>query len=174
VKRERDDASVRGVPTSNPKAWSDAGSLPTEIFLPLVHYASQSLVTRYMQRESNAAGEYEDQDQDQDSGIPIVTEVDAESPTASSKSTSSAFVAQSSLDIHVEASHGRTAVKGQYLKWWYDIPVEGQGPREVEHTITITRLGGAIDLRRLEGRTRTMKERCWDGAVSMFARCCPQ
>ncbi|KAF8499340.1 glycoside hydrolase [Hysterangium stoloniferum] len=135
--------------------WKDPPDvMPTEIFLPLVHYASQSLVARSMMqhRGVGADGDYDGQDQDLGSNTPTdpdIDDIDFESPVSSYISATStlALAARSSLDVHVEVSHGRTEVEGQYLKWWYDVPARG----EVEYSVTITRLGGPIKFGEGEG-----------------------
>lgn len=46
------------------------------------------------------------------------------------------------LDVEVRVSAGRWAVEGQVLKWWYEVPAEGEPERE--YSIEVRRRGGAI------------------------------
>ncbi|GLB35626.1 putative cellulase (glycosyl hydrolase family 5) [Lyophyllum shimeji] len=46
------------------------------------------------------------------------------------------------VDVSVKVSAGRWEVQGQTLRWWYDVPKEGEESRE--HTIEITRRPGPI------------------------------
>jgi hypothetical protein len=57
------------------------------------------------------------------------------------------------VDVDVRVSAGRWEVAGQVLKWWYDVPEEGESTRE--YTIEIKRRGGVVKtaaMRRLEER----------------------
>ncbi|RDB19404.1 hypothetical protein Hypma_013606 [Hypsizygus marmoreus] len=46
------------------------------------------------------------------------------------------------VDLAVKVSDGRWEVDGQMLKWWYDVPKEGEGTRE--YTIEIKRRTGVL------------------------------
>lgn len=46
------------------------------------------------------------------------------------------------VDLDVKVSAGRWEVEGQTLKWWYDVPGEGEEPRE--YTIEVRRRTGVI------------------------------
>lgn len=52
------------------------------------------------------------------------------------------------VDIGVKVSSGRWSVEGQTLKWWYDVPKEGEP--SVEYTIEIRRRGGVIAIKDVE------------------------
>jgi len=106
-------------------------SLPTEIFVPLVHYASQELVARFLRREGIGEGEYEANFPDAFGHSTL---------NSASTSSVSTLVAQSSVDLDVHVSSGRWDIEGQTLKWWYDVPSES----DVEYTISITRSHGPI------------------------------
>lgn len=123
--------------------------LATEIFLPLVHYASRNLVARTLQRQSNTGGE----------------EYDEQSPDGSDQtsifsSSMSSIIAQASVDVDVEVSSGRWGVEAQTLKWWYDVPTDG----EVEYSITITRSHGPIQV-------EALSESCWDTLCPPARQC---
>ena len=123
--------------------------LPTEVFLPLVHFASQSLVTRTLQREANERGEYED------------ASPDSAEQTASLASSVSTLIAQSSVEVDVKVSHGRWEMDGQTFKWWYEVPTEG----EVEYSVIISRANGPIK------RVEVQSESCWDRFCPTSAQC---
>lgn len=65
------------------------------------------------------------------------------------------------LDIDVTVSAGRWTVHDQTVKWWYDVPAEGEPDRE--YTIEIRRAGGVI-------KTRDVEEA---GASWIFNQLCP-
>lgn len=141
----------------------DDAELPTEIYIPLVHYArrgilSQSLLaseTRLQceQREQaeqertepSTPAEYADGEAGAD-GDAVDGPAYRDSPAQSFSSASTLPAADASLvDVDVRVSAGRWAVEGQYLRWWYPVPAEGTGAI-VEHTIEIRRTGGPIRL----------------------------
>ncbi len=97
-------------------------NIMTEIYIPFVHFASDS------------------------------------SPESSGPQHGKAD-SQMKADVEVKVSHGKTSVKGQTLRWWYDVPKgaeiakEGRGQvmdqygiptLEREYTIEIKRKGGAL------------------------------
>ena len=115
---------------------------PTEIYLPLVHYAHPSLVaTTYGQ--SLAALEELGPD-----GEANVSRIFPPPPTPNGSSTTLVAVPPSLTDgpcplsIEVEVSDGKWEVCGQTLKWWYPVPQVGQDPKE--YTIKVKRAGGMI------------------------------
>lgn len=129
--------------------------LATEIFVPLVHYASDRIVS--------VADHNQDDDQDLDSVAGTVTPISlphgSHKPSVEDLSDSwrSATTSVSSpLALDVKASEGRWSVDGQVLRWWYPVPSEG----EQTYTITISRAGGAIKVARTPG--------FWD----LFRSCC--
>ena len=121
VRPEDAPAAARlGLPASV-GADADEAELPTEIFVPLVHYASDRVL-------ASAQGE--------DSAPP--------SPVIGAERTDllgQLIGGASLLALNVELSVGRWTIDGQTLKWWYPVPASGP-PRE--YTITIRRAGGAI------------------------------
>ncbi|EJD06242.1 glycoside hydrolase [Fomitiporia mediterranea MF3/22] len=111
--------------------------LPTEIFVPLVHYARQDIVSR-----SLIASLQNENSTDQDSESPSDGIEDLGSMTPASLMSSQTLPMSSLLDVDVRVSSGKWRVEGQYLRWWYSIPQEGEP--DLEHTIQITRSGGPI------------------------------
>lgn len=128
--------------------------LPTEIFVPLVHFASQSAVDQFMQREVPSEGVYDGPSAYRQSEVSI--------PTPTSTSSASTLVAQTSLSLDVEVSDGRWEVEGQTLKWWYDVPAEG----EVEYSISFQRSNGRIK--------QDVQPTCWDMLCPLDNGCCLQ
>jgi hypothetical protein len=114
---------------------------PTEIYLPLVHYAHSSLVARtYGQslatlEESGLHGEAD-------------TFQIFPPPAPNGSSTTLVAVPHSPTDgpcplsIDVEVSDGKWETHGQTLKWWYPVPQAGEEPKE--YTIKVKRAGGTI------------------------------
>lgn len=166
IDKARFKLTVRVSPEDRPVAVSDSdadehgksreASLPTEIFLPLVHFASKNIVERAW-----TTGEQ-------------VTEPDYDSsgsgsPIDGSTMSASTLVTQSTLDVYVEASAGRTELAGHVLKWWYDVPMDGEKP--VEYTISIKRTEGPI-------KTKQKEDSCWDQTwqcpMSILSMCYPQ
>ena len=115
---------------------------PTEIYLPLVHYAHSSLVTP-TQGQSLAALEELGPD-----GEANISRIFPPPPTPNGSSTTLVAVPPSPTDgpcplsIDVEVSDGKWEVCGQTLKWWYPVPQAGQGSKE--YTIKVKRTGGMI------------------------------
>ncbi|KAG8219159.1 glycoside hydrolase [Butyriboletus roseoflavus] len=121
--------------------------LPTEIFIPLVHFASDECVERSVAvraREERA-------------------ELDPDAVRSGSRSTDTLPLATSTLlgsgrekietdgyAMEVRVSEGRVEMDDgeQMLRWFYDVPVGG----EKEVSIEVTRVGGAIDWARVTRR----------------------
>ncbi|PCH38519.1 glycoside hydrolase family 5 protein [Wolfiporia cocos MD-104 SS10] len=129
-------------PRASGLALSDSEELATEIYVPLVHYAS----------DPSAAGFAE---QRCDTPDTISSASKGPTPFASrNASTVNLFstpapskphffsIDSESLALSVDVSAGRWRVEGQTLKWWYPVPAEGEPERE--YTITIKRSGGSI------------------------------
>lgn len=119
--------------------------LATEIYVPLVHFASADVVARF---DGDGQNDDDNDAQSQDrsrSSTPIDTVPN--SRRQSSLDLSASWRSGSSgkkgpLALSVSASEGRWAVEGQLLKWWYPVPSPGED--EKVYTITISRAGGAI------------------------------
>jgi hypothetical protein len=123
---------------------------PTEIYLPLVHYAHSSLVaTTYGQSLSSL-------DELGPDGEENISQVFPPPPDQNSSSTTLVAVPHSPTDgpcplaIDVEVSDGKWELRGQTLKWWYPVPQPGEEPKE--YIIKVKRSGGSI--KTLEERDR--------------------
>lgn len=150
--------------------------LPTEIFLPLVHFAHPRLLNSKSFSTSKPVKQYSDTispsaSTSSRSSTPTPPDLSASvssGPTLSGSSLhpnappgidqpkqkhtspeSSPTLLYTTegqedlLDIEVTASAGHWAVKnGQTLKWWYDVPAQGESDRE--YTILVKRKGGTI------------------------------
>ena len=115
---------------------------PTEIYLPLVHYAHPSLVSTTYGQSLSAL---EDLGPNEEENI---SQIFPPPPDQNSSSTTLVAVPHSPTDgpcplsIDVEVSNGKWELHGQTLKWWYPVPRSGEGP--MEHTIKVRRAGGSI------------------------------
>lgn len=151
--------------------------LSTEIYIPLVHFASDKVVAQ-------ATGESQQQsDLDEEvvvavdpishSSSPFTTAQPSRNPSSfdlpaslQSSGNSSATLSSplsTALSISVKASEGRYTIEGQVLKWWYPVPAEGEPERE--YTITISRMGGAI-------KTKSAKKGFWAKLRPFLCPCC--
>lgn len=140
----------------------DLAELPTEIFVPLVHYANQDIVSKstagYSQSESNT------------DPVPSssVSEAGEDISSPASVSSSATFPVISLVDIDVRVSSGRWSIEGQMLKWWYKVPLENEP--DTEHTIVIKRVGGPVSLTddpTLNGMNASL------GVMDLCERMCP-
>ncbi|EDR10797.1 glycoside hydrolase family 5 protein [Laccaria bicolor S238N-H82] len=61
------------------------------------------------------------------------------------------------VDVEVKVSSGTWRVDGQTLFWWYDVPAEGEPPRE--YTIEVKRQGGVIKSTDVNRRRKGKKPR---------------
>ena len=153
------------------KDRGDESVLPTEIFIPLVHFASDGCVER------SVAGL--DREQLVDSEDSEVSE-----PGSGSGSTATLLLTTSKLlvagkgetietegyAVLVKASEGRVELdeSEQMLRWFYAVPVSGK--KEV--SIEVTRVGGAIDWARVTKRaTGGSRKR---GVAGWVQRLCPE
>ena len=114
---------------------------PSEIYLPLVHYAHPNLVsTTYGQTLSSL----DDLGPDGEN----ISRVFPPPPGKNGSATTLVAVPRSPTDgpcplsIDVEVSDGTWEIRGQTLKWWYPIPRPGGEPKE--YTIKVKRTGGSI------------------------------
>ena len=114
---------------------------PTDIYLPLVHYAHPSLVTTTFGQSLSAL---EDLGPNGEGNISQIFPP----PDQNSSSTTLVAVPHSPTDnscplsIDVEVSDGKWEIHGQTLKWWYPVPQLGEEPKE--YTIKVKRTGGSI------------------------------
>ncbi|THH21490.1 hypothetical protein EW146_g111 [Bondarzewia mesenterica] len=150
--------------SSSSASWPDPKySLPpTEIFLPIVHYASDRSVGQLLAHASEV----------EDPSAPVLDGTDEGAMDASRSSETLGRVSPpgtinmpypprvrsaSGLALDVRVSGGRFQVEGEVLRWWYDVPAEGEPPRE--YKIRVTRRGGRIRTREeMEGRNEW---NCW-------------
>ncbi|KAH9939430.1 glycoside hydrolase [Amylocystis lapponica] len=109
-------------------------ALATEIYVPLVHYASDDVIARFMDQRCDTPRRSLKTGKCRKTTAPL--------PTPMAFTFNPFAPESSSLSLSVQVSDGRYAIEGQTLKWWYSVPPPGAPERE--HTITITRVGGAI------------------------------
>ncbi|CCM04560.1 uncharacterized protein FIBRA_06741 [Fibroporia radiculosa] len=116
--------------------------LPTEIFVPIVHYAADKLLTRFAEEQQCETPSTLTPDE-LFFKQPNV-DMPREDPFAPSllRAASVKLLESLPLALNVTVSGGRWAVDGQTLRWWYPVPAPGEPERE--YTITIKRDGGAI------------------------------
>ena len=137
--------------------------LATEIYVPLVHFASDKILSRFTGEQSVDDASSADGSR---SPTPVVTAPGSRRPSISDLSASWKFASSdpvTPLALSVEASEGRWSIDGQLLKWWYPVPSASEGERT--YTITITRAGGAIKTEESSKRTCGL----WD----ILSSCCP-
>ncbi|OSD02140.1 glycoside hydrolase family 5 protein [Trametes coccinea BRFM310] len=151
----------------------DEAELPTELYVPLVHYASDKYLSDPQREQSVLDG---------DPGIVTPSIADG---SLRKKSTDSSFsgvtrafatTTEDPLDLwskdsdvlslDVKVSAGRWTVEGQTLKWWY--PVPSSGPAR-EYTIVVRRKGGAI---KVSGAVTGTSTSLCDRLLSYFGACC--
>lgn len=142
-------------------------ALPTEIFIPLVHFASDGCVERSVGvegREQRVDGEDLDVSESSRSRSGSMVTL----PLTMSKSLASGKgeIQTDGYAVQVKVSEGRVEVdeSEQILRWFYAVPVMG----EKEVSIEVKRVGGAIDWVRVT-RNAGMGKR---GAVGLVERLC--
>ncbi len=94
-------------------------SITTEIFLPLVHYASSQSPMRSLGKLLEGSVE---------SLVPLTSNQDGKP------------VSDMEIDVDVNVSNGSYTIDGQVLRWSYKVPMSGSG----KYTIEVKRNGGAI------------------------------
>ncbi|KAM6500996.1 glycoside hydrolase family 5 protein [Amanita muscaria] len=117
----------------------------TEIYIPLVHYAAENWLPAAQGSQSRKKNAFALPKEQSDSTLP---DSNVTSETASIMSSfiehlpagHKAILEKDLVDIDVTASAGRWSIEGQLLKWWYQVPAEG----EQEYVIEVRRQGGAI------------------------------
>ena len=120
--------------------------LPTEIFIPLVHFASDDCV--------NQSVALRDRDSEDTEEVPEARSgsgsMDTLHPTllAGKEGT----IESEGYALQVKVSEGRVEIdeSEQLLRWFYAVPVSG----EKEVSIELTRVGGAINWSRVDRRAR--------------------
>lgn len=139
----RSSASSGSSSSSSTLKDDDSSEVPTEIFVPLIHYARHDV----LKHSVTACGQQTDRLSE-----PSTPSEDAGHsanhivrPSPSSMFSAATLSPTSSLiDVEVHVSAGRWSVEGQYLRWWYPVPADDAA--ELEHTIEIRRAGGPIKL----------------------------
>jgi len=136
--------------------------LPTEIFIPLVHFASDECVER-----SIAVRDPDPEDSEARSGSSATLPVTTSKSLAVGKGE---MIETDGYALQVKVSEGRVEMdeSEQMLRWFYDVPVSG----EKEVTIEVVRVGGAIDWTRFtpkakRGRVRWVERLCGEGCLVM-------
>ncbi|KAJ8456253.1 hypothetical protein ONZ45_g18789 [Pleurotus djamor] len=181
--------SVLVTPNDSIKQWIGASDgdkqeeLGTEIFVPLVHYASEHLLkgSRSTQLLKGSPSEIESMTSETVSiqltsstitakDVRTLESHDLAESTAAASSSSTIHDSPSHdvitlgdnlIDVDVKVSSGRFSVEGQTLKWWYDVPVQGERTEWIE----IRRKGGVIKTSEVSSRM------CGEG--SWFEGLCP-
>lgn len=143
---------------------SNMCELPTEVFLPLVHFARDDIVQRSFYYQTSQS----------QSSSPDDTSPPTPSPLST---TSSATLSPSTslIDITVTCSPSTVySIEGQTLRWWYVVPAEGSasesGDDAVEYTLTVKRRSGPIIIK--DATTQGMEGRS-KKAWSFCERLCP-
>ncbi|KAF8162730.1 glycoside hydrolase family 5 protein [Crassisporium funariophilum] len=120
--------------------------LATEVYIPLVHYAHPDIIERsVMMGYGGGPGPRRGSS---GPGRGLKKEVDADADTrsiASDIKTKTPYLIPNTPDLlalDVTVSHGHFSVQGQTLKWWYDVP--GEGEEEREYVLEVRRRGGVI------------------------------
>ncbi|KAI0648477.1 glycoside hydrolase [Trametes meyenii] len=166
VRVQPEDAPKRerlGLPPATSPIFDEA-ELPTEIYVPLVHYASNKALSHHQPGASQAtsfgthsvAGSHMSKSIDSLSGSTRTLYPD---PLGLFSKDSDL------LSLSVDVSEGRYTIEGQTLKWWY--PVPSSGPAR-EYTITIRRSGGVIKTADLSSQRRSL----WAKVGSCLSGCC--
>ncbi|TDL18527.1 glycoside hydrolase family 5 protein [Rickenella mellea] len=147
-------SSVRPPPTASGGVDGDEeklSELPTEIFIPLVHYAKAEIVASCNPNPVEQTEEDGSGSPTRTHSSPYLNGSTLEPRPFSSASASTATLAllpndipHSLLDIDVRVTAGRWEVDGQTLRWWYPVPPADSGAVEWRHTIEVTRKGGRI------------------------------
>jgi len=124
---------------------------PTEIYLPLVHYAHPSFVAATYDQSYAALDELGPEGEANASSIfPPPPDPNGSSTTLVAVPHLPTADGSCPLSIEVEVSDGKWEVHGQTLKWWYPIPQAGEEAKE--YTIKVRRADGSI--KTLEERER--------------------
>ncbi|KAH0830099.1 glycoside hydrolase family 5 protein [Lanmaoa asiatica] len=140
-------------------------ALPTEIFIPLVHFASEACV-----EQSVVVRKYEQQaeSEDDEGDVEVVKGGCGWGSTDTLSLTSEETIQTDGYAVRVQVSEGRVEMDEgeQMLRWFYSLPVSG----EKEVSIKVSRVGGAIDWARagMAGGVRSGKP----GVVEWVERLC--
>ena len=115
----------------------------TEIYIPLVHYAKNKWLPVELRSQTKRNLAYAKEDEI----TPVTSNLESETSSVSTSSSNTitgprAIVEKDLVDIDVTVSAGHWSIDGQILKWWYPVPLEGQG--EQEFVMEVKRQDGAI------------------------------
>ena len=147
----------------------DWEKVATEIYVPLVHYASDKLVARFGEQtcDSTPVGDGTLSKEPSPFASRDVSTIDLLNVGPAASVSDRLFSpAALPLALDVEVSDGRWEVEGQTLRWWYLAPVDGES--ECEYTITIRRSGGAIKTAEEAQNARSI----WDDCCLFLKDCC--
>ena len=133
----------------------DESGLPTEIFLPLVHFASDECVelsVADLDTEELADSEDDAEAAEPRSGIGSTVTLSVTTSRSLVPGKGETLETEG-YAVQVKVSEGRVEVdeSEQMLRWFYAVPVNG----EKEVTIEVTRVGGAIDWPRLTRKAKS-------------------
>ncbi|KAG8725591.1 hypothetical protein FRC12_024176, partial [Ceratobasidium sp. 428] len=142
IEKARFEMRVRVTPEDQCEREEGKEELGTEVYIPLVHYATESVFRGDSNNgRSGSKG---------DSPSPLSDDVLSPSRFDFNPSTKSSIQILSSIGtlakpemyaLEVDVSEGRWSMDGQVLMWWYDVPKEGS--KEV--TLKVRRKGGPIE-----------------------------
>jgi hypothetical protein len=186
IKFDIGKASFKLVVYVGPEDRPHDNDLATEIFVPLVHFAREKLVRRsegefgaedekMLEEGRKIRGSVEDQKHRLKSksgssvnlALPILSHSIDRSNSSMSSGQSTPKLGfrmgedRDLVDVDVKVSAGKWEVSGQVLKWWYDVPAEGEEKRE--YTIEITRRGGSVKtaaMKKMEERQNLCERMC--------------
>lgn len=133
----------------------DEAELPTEIYVPLVHYASGKALSAPPREQSPASSHHGPLSKSFDT----LTGVNSVDPLRLFSDD------PHPLALDVDISAGRWTLEGQTLKWWYPVPSSGEAR---EYTITVRRAGGAIKTADEKASACSL----WGMLSSCFGWCC--
>lgn len=138
--RSEDKLNVAAIDEENPA---------TEVYIPLIHYATDCLLPAELSSRKRTKSESIEPKQLLDITPP---ESNVTSETASVMTSfdenlhtgPKITLAKELVDVDVTVSSGHWEVEGQLLKWWYEVPAEGEAERE--YVIEVRRQGGALNV----------------------------
>lgn len=138
------DGEGEGEGSAKDEHGESGGVLPTEIFIPLVHFASEGCVERSVSvRERAQWDESEDGEVEVSEGRSGASTDTLPFTSRSLGSGKGERIETEGYAVEVKVSEGRVELDEgeQTLRWFYGVPVSG----EKEVSIEVTRVGGAID-----------------------------
>ncbi|KZT57529.1 glycoside hydrolase family 5 protein, partial [Calocera cornea HHB12733] len=118
------------------------GNLPTEVYIPVVHYASDALLRRGEKKAKSGMGMGNGRLRSKSS---FFTRSRSQLSLATINASSATLVS-ALVDIDVQVSEGKFEIDGQTLKWWYPVPAPGAA--EATYTLRVRRRLGPIKMTR--------------------------